>query len=195
VQIFRKSSFVATPWKNGGGITHEAIRVPPGTGPFLWRVSIAHIEAAGAFSDFAGYQRKMLLLRGAGVALSFSNGERRVLRRIGELAEFDGALSTSCELLDGACVDLNLIVANSVGAVPVRVENLIAPLQVAASCHESLLVACIQGTILVEGDAGERAVLEPWDLALLAHAPDCHSRLARAESCAEALAFIATIRR
>jgi hypothetical protein len=99
VQIVRQSSFVATPWKNGGGITHEAIRVPASGEPFLWRVSVAHIAASGPFSDFAGYNRKMVLLRGAGVALNFANGEQRELRRIGDLVEFDGALATHCELL------------------------------------------------------------------------------------------------
>jgi hypothetical protein len=32
MQIIRNSSFRASPWKNGGGMTHEVIRVPLGTG-------------------------------------------------------------------------------------------------------------------------------------------------------------------
>src|SRR5271170_5764644 len=117
MRIIRQSDFTATPWKNGGGITHEAIRVPASGDPFRWRVSVAHIEASGPFSDFTGYNRKMVLLRGAGVALAFASGERRVLRNMGDLAEFDGALSTHCELLGGPCVDLNLMVSKSLGEV------------------------------------------------------------------------------
>ena len=43
IKIIRRSSFTALPWKNGGGITHEAIRVPPTGDAFLWRVSVAQI--------------------------------------------------------------------------------------------------------------------------------------------------------
>jgi hypothetical protein len=49
LQIIRKSSFTAMPWKNGGGITHEAIPVPASSDPFRWRVSVAHVDASGPF--------------------------------------------------------------------------------------------------------------------------------------------------
>jgi uncharacterized protein len=193
LQIIRKSSLGSTPWKNGGGITHETIRVPASGEPFLWRVSIAHIEASGPFSDFAGYHRTMVLMRGDGLALHFANGERKVLRQIGELAEFDGALAAHCELLGGPCMDLNLMVAKSLGEVPARMQRLNAPLLLSASTLESVLLACVQGTIVLEGDGAERAALEPGDLAVLA--PATHSALvAPAHDSAEALAFIANIR-
>src|SRR6266568_2999843 len=108
LQIIRKSSFTATPWKNGGGITHEAIRVPASGDAYRWRVSVAHIDASGPFSEFAAYNRKMVLLRGAGIELRFADGTHKALRKVGELAEFDGALAAHCELLNGPCVDLNL---------------------------------------------------------------------------------------
>jgi environmental stress-induced protein Ves len=76
ITIIRRSSFTALPWRNGGGITHEAIRVPPTGDAFLWRVSVAQIDSSGPFSDFAGYDRKMVLLRGRGIALEFGSGER-----------------------------------------------------------------------------------------------------------------------
>ena len=102
IKIIRRSSFTAVPWKNGGGVTHEAIRVPPTGDAFLWRVSVAQIDTSGPFSDFAGYDRKMVLLRGRGVVLEFATGERCALRSIGDWLEFDGAMSTRCELLDEA---------------------------------------------------------------------------------------------
>jgi hypothetical protein len=195
LQVVRKSSFTATPWKNGGGITHEALRVPANGGPFRWRVSVAHIDTSGPFSDFAGYHRNMVLLRGAGIALNFANGEQRVLRRVGELVQFDGALSTHCELLGGPCVDLNLMVSKSMGAVPVRVERLDVPLPVAASCHDSTLVFCIDGAVVLEGDAAETVTLEPWDLAVLSHLPGQVCRLASFDSSKSASAFLATLSR
>jgi uncharacterized protein len=97
---FRKSSFVATPWKNGGGITHEAIRVPASSDPFRWRVSVAHVDASGPFLELSEYNRKIVLLRGAGIELRFADRTRKTLRKSGDLAEFDGALATYWELLN-----------------------------------------------------------------------------------------------
>jgi environmental stress-induced protein Ves len=50
MQLVRKESFTTTPWKNGGGITHEAIRVPPAPHPLRWRISVAQIGQSGPFS-------------------------------------------------------------------------------------------------------------------------------------------------
>jgi environmental stress-induced protein Ves len=193
VQIIRKSSLASTPWKNGGGITHEAIRVPASGEPFLWRVSIAHIEMPGPFSDFAGYHRTMVLLRGDGMALHFADGDRKVLRQIGALAEFDGALAANCELLGGPCMDLNLMVAKSLSKVPASVQRLNAPLLLTASRRESVLLACVQGTLVLEGGGAEAAALEPGDLAVLAQAS--HTALIKpADSSAATLVFVARIR-
>jgi environmental stress-induced protein Ves len=170
MHVVRKASFTATPWKNGGGITHEAIRVPAGGDPFRWRLSVAQIEASGPFSDFSAYNRTTVLLRGAGMRLNFANGERAHLREVGDVVEFDGALATQCELLAGACVDLNLIVAKSMVKVGVRVERLPAALALGAARNESTLVFCIDGTVAVGSDSGESAVLEQWDLAVVSHA-------------------------
>ena len=166
LHIVRKSSYKAVPWKNGGGITHEAMRVPATGEAFRWRVSVAHIEASGPFSDFAQYSRTMVLLKGAGIELRFANGELRQLRRVGELVQFDGANPVHCELLDGPCVDFNLMV-EKLEPVDVRLSRLEAPLDVSASGDSSTLVFAIDRSIQVIDDTGEAATLEPWDLALL----------------------------
>jgi environmental stress-induced protein Ves len=165
LKIIRKSSFVERPWKNAGGTTQEAIRVPPGDEAFLWRVSVAHIEASGPFSDFAGFNRKMVLLRGSGLALTFANGERRVLKAIGDLAEFDGAVPAYCELLDGPCVDLNVMVSKALRA-EVRIERVGQGRWVHASQSESILIFSIEDALTVDAGSGESR-LEPGDLAVL----------------------------
>jgi len=193
LQIIRKSSFTATPWKNGGGITHEAIRVPAGGDPFRWRVSVAHIDASGPFSDFAAYNRKMVLLRGAGIELRFADGARKTLRHIGELAEFDGALSTYGELLNGPCVDLNLMVSKSDGAA-VRVERFIESLAVSVSRIETMLVFAIDRRFTLHITAGKTVTLEPWDLAVLSHCSGRLNRLESANSSASTSVFLATLK-
>jgi environmental stress-induced protein Ves len=135
LQIIRKASFSAAPWKNGGGITYEAMRVPAGGDSFRWRLSVAHIDVSGPFSDFAAYNRKMVLLRGSGLKLEFADGQQTALRHMGDLAEFDGAVATRCELLNGPCIDLNLIVSKSMRA-EVRVERVSESFQIPGAQFE-----------------------------------------------------------
>jgi len=194
LQVIRKASFKATPWKNGGGITHEAIRVPASGDTFRWRVSVAHIDASGPFSEFAEYNRKMVLLQGAGIELRFGDGVNKKLRQVGELVEFDGALSTHCELLDGPCVDLNLMVSKSDG-VTVKVERFIESVPVSATRNESTVVFPIDRRIGFKASTGESATLEPWDLAVLSQ---CRGHLHRLGSQVHASAstsvFVATLK-
>jgi environmental stress-induced protein Ves len=192
IKIIRRSSFTAIPWKNGGGITHQAIRVPPAGDAFLWRVSVAQIDASGPFSDFAGYDRKMVLLQGHGVALEFGGGERRALRSVGEWLEFDGAISTRCELLDGPCVDLNLIVSKSLRSAA-RTERLREPLRVTAIHGETILIFAIEEPLSLDGGAEACARLGPWDLAILKDCSVQLGKLAPGADSAPSAVFIATI--
>jgi environmental stress-induced protein Ves len=191
IKIIRRSSFTATRWKNGGGITHEAIRVPPTGDAFLWRVSVAQIESSGPFSDFSGYDRKMVLLQGRGIALEFGSGERRALRSVGDWVEFDGAMATRCELLDGPCADLNIMVSKSL-RTSARIERLHEPMLVAATHRETTLIFGILDPLSLDG-AGESARLEPWDLAILNGCSAHLRKMAALEDSAPSAVFIATI--
>jgi environmental stress-induced protein Ves len=193
LQVIRQSSFTATPWKNGGGVTHEAIRSPPGGDPFRWRVSVAHIDASGPFSEFADYNRKMVLLKGAGADLRFADGTHKSLRKVGELIEFDGALAAHCDLLNGPCVDLNLMVLKS-DSVTVRVERFIESIAVSASRHETILVFPIDRKITVQITAGKPVTLEPWDLAVMSQCAGRISRLESVKSSVSTSVFLATLK-
>jgi environmental stress-induced protein Ves len=196
LQIIRNASFTATPWKNGGGITHEAIRVPvrgePFGKPFRWRVSVAHIDASGPFSEFSEHNRKMVLLQGAGIELRFGSGKKRTLAEPGEWVAFDGAEATYCELLNGPCVDLNLMVLKSDSA-SVRVERFAESLPVSAARDEMTLVFAIDGRCKLDIGA-QTEILEPWDLALLAHCAGHVQRLESARSPASVAVFLATLK-
>jgi uncharacterized protein len=191
MQIVRQSRFKASPWKNGGGITHEAIRAPE-RGAFRWRVSIAHIDAPGPFSDFAGYARTMVLLRGAGVALKLSDGSQRIMRAAGDVAQFNGALGVECTLLNGPCVDLNLMTAHAMGPAKVRVERLRGSLPYAVRKDELLVVFPIDAPLQIHPSDGNAAILEPWDLAVLGGAGEDGGRIACREDAACAV-FLATL--
>lgn len=202
MQITRKSSFTTTPWKNGGGITHEALRVPA-NGPFRWRLSVAEIGESGPFSDFAGYDRQMALLRGDGVCLTFSSGQKTYLREPGDLVHFDGALSTECELLGGPCVDLNLMVSQSLKEVKVWVERLAEPVALDPARTGTTLIFVIEGAVSISNSvgaarpggsavAGSASVLEPWDLATVPAREACALSPPEGEG-ATPLVFYATL--
>jgi environmental stress-induced protein Ves len=169
MQIIRKSSFATSSWKNGGGVTHEAIRIPKGADAFRWRVSVAEIHEPGPFSDFAGYDRYMVLMRGAGVRLTFDGRESRELRHPGDMARFDGAAATTCALLGGACVDLNLMVSQEIKGTRAWTERLETPRRLEPD-RGSLLVFAIGGSLWLDAADGGRETLGEWDLAVLSGA-------------------------
>jgi uncharacterized protein len=196
MDVIRKSDFTPTPWKNGGGITHEAVRVPPHGNSFRWRVSVAEIDASGPFSEFVEYHRKMVLLRGSGVRLTFDGGQQTYLRDVGDLAEFDGAVATECELLNGPCVDLNLMVSKSMTGVRAWVEQLqeSRPWQgsrLQSSPRGTLLVFPIIGTVLLDIGNPESTNLYAWDLAVVSRDDRCAVSPPGSEAPAAPLVFFA----
>jgi environmental stress-induced protein Ves len=193
LQIVRRSTFKRSPWKNGGGITHEAIRVPATGDRFLWRVSVAQIDASGPFSDFTGYDRKMVLLQGPGIELTHGDGRHRVLKNVGDFVEFAGALPTHCELLGGFCVDLNLMVAQSLRSTA-RVERPADGL-IATADGETTLIFGIESPMSLASDAGETVRLEPWDLAVLSPGNARFDNMRPEGRSAPGAVFIATISR
>lgn len=70
---FQLSTLPVTPWKNGGGETREIICVPAPNAPFLWRASIATLQADGPFSPFPGVDRVITLLAGQPLRLCGEN--------------------------------------------------------------------------------------------------------------------------
>ena len=191
--VIPRSSFTQLPWKNGGGITYEAIRVPPKGDPFSWRVSLAQIDSSGPFSDFTGYDRKMVLLQGRGVALRFGNGEHRTLQKAGDWLEFDGGVPVHCELLDGPCMDLNLMVSKSLRTAA-RLERLGQDLPVDAGLGQTTLIFSLQDALSIDAGDGESVRLEPWDLAVLSQGSARLNRMEPDKPAASAV-FIAAISR
>ncbi len=112
LQRFALADLPATPWKNGGGTTREIVCQPPGAGMdgFDWRVSIATIAAAGPFSAFAGVDRVIMLLEGAGVRLHAraAGVDHRLDTPLMPFA-FAGDVALDCDLLGGASTDFNVM--------------------------------------------------------------------------------------
>ena len=91
--MIRAADLVASPWKNGGGVTREIGAFPPGAAldAFAWRVSVADVGTAGPFSRFDGIDRTLVLLSGAGMTLAEAGGARHVLDAPLARADFAGS--------------------------------------------------------------------------------------------------------
>jgi environmental stress-induced protein Ves len=177
--VLRESDFRAEPWKNGGGVTREIHRQPADPAEFDWRLSLATIDAPGPFSAFDGYDRTLVLVRGAGVELTFAGHGRAKLSSPGQIVSFDGAWQTGCALLDGRSTDLNLIVStrraeSASRCIPVAATELIETAQ-----WSETFVCCISGGIQLTNSAGAVDELTAADVARCAPADGvlmCQSR-------------------
>ena len=115
------STAAPAPWKNGGGVTRELLRLPAASGDdWTLRISVADIAADGPFSPFPGVTRWFAVLDGAGVRLGFAD-RTLDLRRGDSPLRFDGAEAPACALLDGPTRDLNVMVRSD------RADSLVTP--------------------------------------------------------------------
>jgi environmental stress-induced protein Ves len=106
--IVRASSLTKTPWKNGGGLTTEIVRVgddrdKAASGDYDWRASFAEVRASGPFSEFAGYDRALVVWEGEGLRLN------DVVLRPLEPFLFHGEDKISAELMEGSVRDFGVI--------------------------------------------------------------------------------------
>lgn len=111
IKVLGPKDYQRMPWKNGQGMTTEIARFPPdGFGRFQWRVSIADVVSAGAFSAFTGYDRLIACIEGEGMRLVVDGGEPEAVARDARPFFFSGDAAVTCELIGGPTRDFNLIV-------------------------------------------------------------------------------------
>ena len=110
ISIIEPTSFIAMPWRNGLGTTIELLKqdLPDGDG-FAWRLSMADVTTNGAFSNFSGYQRTLLLLEGKGLTLDNNSASHRLEKPL-QSARFSGDDQTFATLHDGPVKDFNIMV-------------------------------------------------------------------------------------
>jgi environmental stress-induced protein Ves len=122
--LFQRDQLASTPWKNGGGVTREIVRIPVDSGmnDFRWRASIAELAASGPFSAFEGVDRVLVLLSGEGVHLQSSDGS--IDHRLDTVLEpfaFAGERAISASLLAGPSRDFNVMTRRATTRADVRI--------------------------------------------------------------------------
>lgn len=102
------------PWKNGLGHTLELLKQDlPDQNGYAWRISMADVSEDGAFSDFSGYDRTLLLLEGSGITLDISPDQRIVMDTPLQSAQFDGGADVLARLHNGPVRDFNVMTLQS----------------------------------------------------------------------------------
>lgn len=137
------------PWRNGGGFTTEVAREPR-EGEFDWRVSIARVEHDGPFSLFAGFDRVILALDGAGMVLTHEEPGSSVTLGVLEPWTFRGEWTTQCALRGGPIRDFNVIARRGLFTPSVSVLHIDEPAMIDLAAP-TVLLYCADGSALVGG--------------------------------------------
>ena len=135
-QVVRLADVQPTAWRNGGGVTRE-LAAWPTAADWRWRMSVADIDSSGPFSRFDGVERWFGVLGGAGVELEV-NGKRHRLTAADAPFFFDGAATTTCQLLSGKTQDFNLMLRQ--GGGPSRMRRVSDSLLVIVDAPKTIAV-------------------------------------------------------
>ncbi|MFF9126389.1 HutD family protein [Streptomyces sp. NPDC014889] len=148
-RVFRAHDRAVTHWKNGGGLTREIAADASGVGTedFVWRLSLADIARGGPFSSFAGVDRIITVVDGAGIELTV-DGRPHTLAGAYEPFPFPGDAVTDCRLLSGPVTALNVMTRHTRATAHVRM----APkgFTVVPRTGVTVLVVALTGTVTVD---------------------------------------------
>lgn len=113
-------------WKNGAGTTKELYRLvdPDDNENFLLRISMATVATSAPFSTFPGIDRILFLVSGNGMGLVFKSGKQMLMDKLFEPIEFPGEEEVSCRLIQGECLDFNVMVQRHKGKAQVQICSL-----------------------------------------------------------------------
>jgi environmental stress-induced protein Ves len=167
VRRLTPADYPRMPWRNGGGTTTELVIEPAGAGlaaeRFLYRVSIADVASSGPFSRFAGYDRHIMLLEGAGMTLDCGVHGRIELGAPLEPRSFSGDWEVEGALVAGAVRDFNVIVDRARASAILEVRSLEAARAAAPGISAEPGGMCVVHVIagaLVNAAAGDTLVAE-----------------------------------
>ncbi|WP_168220021.1 MULTISPECIES: HutD family protein [unclassified Salinibacterium] len=156
--LVRAGDRVATPWRNGEGLTSEVAAGPEGAGlsDFAWRVSIATIAQDSEFSPFRHVDRWLVPLDEPGLELDI-DGTRRLIERHSTVT-FTGEADVAAREVHAPSRDLNLMVDRR-------------------RCRGALSVMQLQGEALVRTSPAQWVVVVALDGPVRVHPLGCMEAL------------------
>lgn len=113
------------PWKNGGGETHELYRLSShdNSDEFILRISKATVHQSGPFSEFPHIDRILCLVSGQGMILTFKTHTVSMNTSNSPLY-FKGEESVDCQLVNGTCIDFNVMVDRRYGRASLEINTM-----------------------------------------------------------------------
>lgn len=130
LRVLRAGDARRVPWRNGRGVTEELALAPAGAtferGNFDWRVARATVGEAGPFSAFPGFERVLVVVRGAGLRLEHGGDAPAAI--VPPLApyRFSGEWTTTATPLDGSVTDVNVLARRGIAQAEVEVLRPVA---------------------------------------------------------------------
>jgi uncharacterized protein len=181
VKIVRASRCRTTPWKNGGGATTEIAAAPAGASldDFDWRVSMARVASDGPFSEFAGIDRTLAILKGDGLKLAIGDAAPVVLDKNSEPIRFPGDQPTSARLIGGDIIDLNVMTRR--GHFEHRLRRIREPARCDFDGHDIALALACAGDVELSLPH-QKIALADGDTAILMRADEAPFTIAPAPS-------------
>jgi uncharacterized protein len=164
------------PWKNGGGETSEIAIWPEDAAldAFDWRISMARVAADGPFSAFAGIDRTLAVLSGAGLRLHVAGWPAIELTSMSAPYAFPGDAAATAVLVAGPITDLNVMTRRGRFSHRVVRADLVEPTTLRVAWPT--LVVCSSGRLIV-ASAFTTQQIGPLDTLLL-EVPDAAVSLA-----------------
>lgn len=160
IHLLRAADRVATPWKNGGGITTEVAAFPEGAtlDSFGWRVSIAQVRQGGPFSVFPGIDRVLAVLSGR-LRLAVEGRAQVEITPTSPPVAFPGDVATAGEPVDGPVVDLNVMTRRGQFTARMTRHRFAEPTTITFNAHVALVIPDATSDITVVH--GSESVLVP----------------------------------
>ena len=164
IRHLRQGDFTTMPWANGRGTTVEMLRVDR-DGKLLWRLSRASVIEDGPFSVFAGIDRSLTVISGAGFDLRGDTMHLQA-RPLVPVA-FQGDVPISAVGVTEPCEDFNVMVAR--GLVVAQVD-VVTSCEMSAACGTAAVFAIAPSVVKGIALAAYDVILtdEPVTLAGLA---------------------------
>jgi hypothetical protein len=162
------ADIVATPWKNGGGVTREIATGSPsggaqGPGPgWGWRVSLAEVAQDGPFSIFPATDRVIAVIDGAGMDLVSPDGATIALEPF-QAVRLSGDDPLSGRLRRGPVRDLNVMVLRAHFAADMELWQGPRSATSDVGRHDCLLIHSLAGDCAVRVDGGKPHDLVPGE--------------------------------
>ena len=149
-RIIKPDEYRTMPWKNGKGMTTELfVKYIQQEEQYVYRLSIAGVTENGQFSDFSGYDRKLIMLEGNGVRLKHSEGKKSSILTTSDIAEFSGDEETHAELVNGPIRDFNIMTLRDKCRSAAEVIH--GTKKLSLICDELLIFALKNSEVLVSG--------------------------------------------